>query len=266
MVTVHVTVSALRAFLIVIIDAQFKHYTQTINTIIMKPKETQYLGALITLLLALIVLDLYIIYSINQYSKLDQSDVTISFSIIDALFYRIIQLIVVSYAIFYIVVQIRGIVIQRERFNNKLQSKIKTNLTKEEFREAMKEFNDKPFSIKVIEDETKSKPNPIDFSDAFKDIKEQAKGSDLTFDRKLVMRLEDVYNRYGKDAYDSLKEPFQTNLRLNTSNIEKLQALNTLQDYYANIEPINKEDSKYWDNVVIDTRKIVKLIESVKLI
>ena len=228
----------------------------------MKPKETQYLGALITTLLALIVLDFYIIYSINMYAKLDQSDVTTSFAIIDALFYRVIQLIVVSYVIFYISVQIRGIFIQRERFNNKLQAKFKPSITKEQFEQAMKELNDKPFSIKTVDNDTK--PNPIDFSDAFKDIKEQAKGSDLEFKKIYTVSLKYLFDRYGKDAYNSLKEPFKSNLRLNSTNIEKLQALNMLQDYYSNIEPINKEDSKYWDNVVIDIREVLTLIEQAK--
>ena len=228
----------------------------------MKPKETQYLGALITTLLALIVLDFYIIYSINMYAKLDQSDVTTSFAIIDALFYRVIQLIVVSYVIFYISVQIRGIFIQRERFNNKLQAKFKPSITKEQFEQAMKELNDKPFSIKTVDNDTK--PNPIDFSDAFIDIKEQAKGSDLEFKKIYTVSLKYLFDRYGKDAYNSLKEPFKSNLRLNSTNIEKLQALNMLQDYYSNIEPINKEDSKYWDNVVIDIREVLTLIEQAK--
>lgn len=96
----------------------------------MKPKETQILGLLITGLISLIVFDLYTIYCITSYIKLTNLDVTTSFAVMDALFYQYIKLIILSYGIFALTVEIRGIYITRSRRNAKLEAQIEREFKK----------------------------------------------------------------------------------------------------------------------------------------
>lgn len=205
----------------------------------MKPKQTQVLGLLITLLLSLIIYDLYIIYSLNLYMKLDQLDVTTSFAIIDAIFFQVIKLIIVSYGIFALSVEIRGIVILRDRLKNKILAKLKQE--------------------GLVKDST----NQFTLNDLAKEINIQDESANLTFEPvKTKVTYQDMHldkyqnihlDRYGREALDSLTRGAYLNLSV--ANIQaRLESLKKLENWYKNTSPSGVADiyRKYWDNCVVD--------------
>lgn len=229
----------------------------------MKPKQTQVLGLLITLLLSLIIYDFYIIYSINAYIKLDQSDVTTSFAIVDALFFQVIKLIIISYGIFALFVEIRGIYILRERLKAKLEAKTKSmyeqckdsldrtnTMINKEYAEPNKtEQLYKDFEANAIRDNVFSPKDLLD------EIHLQGGSANLNFEPiKTKETYQDIHlDRYGKDALDSLTRGQYLNLSV--ANIDaRLRSLKILENWYKNTSPSGVADiyRKYWDNCVVD--------------
>lgn len=196
----------------------------------MKPKETQILGLLIILLISLIVFDLYTIYCITSYIKLTSLDVTTSFAVIDALFYQSIKLIIMSYGIFALSVEIRGIYILRNRRNSKLITKMQKG-----------------------QDRRPSEPVKHEHSYTLQDVLDEAKlqetASDLSF-RELTPTYDlTLVDKYGIDALSSLTRGQYLNLSV--INIEaQLKSLKQLRQFYINTSASGVADEyiKYFNN------------------
>lgn len=214
----------------------------------MKPKQTQVLGLLITVLLSLIVYNLYIIYSLTSYIKLDQSDVTTSFAIVDAIFFQVIKLIIVSYLIFALSVEIRGIYILRDRLKNKILARLKSeHLIKDE--PEIKEGD-------YIRGNNKDITNQFTLQDLASEIKIQDDSTKLNFtpvsgyDKRLV-------ERYGRDALESITRADYLNLSV--LNIEaKLSSLKLLEEYYDTLNLTKSTDKNliYWKNCLDDIKSL----------
>lgn len=196
----------------------------------MKPKETQVLGLLITLLISLIVFDLYTIYCISSYLKLTSLDVVTSFAVVDALFFQSIKLIILSYGIFALSVEIRGIYITRERRNNKLRVKFKASVDKE------KEENKESFTLQDVLDEAK--------------VQEEA--SNLIFESNLpeLKSTDEVIQRYGFNGYMSLS--IKGKMYLSSTILrDKFNALREVNQYYHS-RANDETDIRCWENVQHD--------------
>lgn len=239
----------------------------------MKPKETQLLGLYILGLISFIILSFAQLHSLINYLKLTSLDSVTSFAVVDAVFFTIIKLLITLYIVFYLSVEIRGQFIQRERLRNRLEAKLK----KERISEAIKQMNEQPFQW---DDDNDNKGRPIDaninqFSpkDLLDEVKIQDESSKLNFEpvienditAKTILSYKDLQIRYGTDAVASLDNTVATNLRLNVSNEETLQALNLLKAYYGNKYknlPYDYQhpDAQYIVNIREQQKKLEKLL------
>lgn len=216
----------------------------------MKPKETQIYGLLITILLTLIILDLYTIYSITSYIKLTTLDVTTSFAVVDAIFYQVIKFIIVTYGIFALSVEIRGKYIQRERLRNKIQVKQKSMY--EQCKESIDRTN------QMID-------NEFTLQDLVKEVKIQDESSKLNFEPiKTKDTYQDIHlDRYSREALDSLTRGAYLNLSV--ANLEaRLESLKKLENWYKNTSASGVADKyiDYWKNVTSDIKYIKELIQA----
>lgn len=208
----------------------------------MKPKETQILGLLITALISLIVFDLYTIYCITSYIKLTSLDVTTSFAVIDALFYQSIKLIILSYGIFALVVEIRGIYILRNRRNSKLITKMQRGQDRRPSEPVKHEHS---YTLQDVLNEAQS------IEDEFK-VQEEA--SNLKFISNLpeFKTTDEVIKRYGFNGYMALNAKERTVL---TSTIleDKFHSLRVMNQYYHEfINKTDKQEMECWNNVQHD--------------
>jgi hypothetical protein len=223
----------------------------------MKPKETQVLGLLITLLISLIVFNLYTIYAITSYIKLTSLDVTTSFAVVDAIFYQVIKLIILSYLIFALSVEIRGKLILRERLRAKLQARTKSMY--EQCKDSIDRINNTIDKESIKYESRNLQCTPKELLD---EASAQHEASNLNFEpvKELPVfnNIDEVIKRYGFNGYMELTSRLRLQL---TSSIpkERLESLKSICSFYNSFaESLTESEQEGFNNAQDDVQLLIQ--------